>query len=154
MITTLLIIHALVSVALLGAITHQTLSVWRSVRVPPASFFAKFRAVPAASYVNAVIVLFVVATFIGGVLIYPAYRISVRIVLEQLRLNTANGLFELKEHFAAVGLGLLPAYWYYWRQPPAEHMRTRAILTTILAGIVWWGFIVGHILNNIRGFGS
>jgi hypothetical protein len=28
------------------------------------------------------------------------------------------------------------------------------MLTTLLAFIVWWGFIVGHILNNIRGFGS
>jgi hypothetical protein len=155
MITTLLIIHALTSVALLGAITHQALSVWRPTRVAPTSFFARFRSVSAANYVNAIILLFVVVTFIGGVLIYPAYRISVRIVLTQLRLNVPNGLFELKEHFAAVGLGLLPAYWYYWRQPLAqEYARTRAVLTTMLAFIVWWGFIVGHILNNIRGFGS
>jgi len=24
----------------------------------------------------------------------------------------------------------------------------------MLAFIVWWNFLVGHILNNIRGFGS
>jgi hypothetical protein len=64
-----------------------------------------------------------------------------------------NGLFELKEHFVAVGLGMLPAYWYFWRQPLAnDYLRTRAILTSILAFIVWWSFLVGHILNNIRGF--
>jgi hypothetical protein len=34
----------------------------------------------------------------------------------------------------------------------AEYGRTRAILTALLAFIVWWGFVVGHILNNIRGF--
>jgi|SRR5581483_2826903 len=155
MLTTLLIFHALSAVTLLGAITHQTLSVWRPKHVPPSSFVARFRAVPAASYVNAIIVLFVVVTFIGGVLIYPAYRVSVRIVLIQLRMNVPNGLFELKEHFASVGLGLLPAYWYYWRQPLLpEYALTRAMLTTILAFIVWWGFIVGHVLNNVRGFGS
>jgi hypothetical protein len=66
-----------------------------------------------------------------------------------------NGAFELKEHFAAVGLGLLPAYWHSWRQPlEAAYASTRAILTALLAFIVWWNFLVGHILNNIRGFGS
>jgi hypothetical protein len=27
------------------------------------------------------------------------------------------------------------------------------MLTSLLAFIVWWGFLTGHILNNIRGFG-
>jgi len=50
-------------------------------------------------------------------------------------------------------LGMLPAYWYFWRAPDAiEHARARAVLTAILAFIVWWGFLVGHVLNNIRGF--
>ena len=53
-----------------------------------------------------------------------------------------------------VGLGILPAYWYFWRQPLADdHSRTRALLTATLAFIVWWSFLVGHILNNMRGFG-
>ena len=83
------------------------------------------------------------------------YRIEVRTVVEQLGLWPQNGAFELKEHFAAVGLAILPAYWHYWRAAAAgEHARTRAILTLLLAFIVWWNFLVGHILNNIRGFGS
>jgi hypothetical protein len=91
---------------------------------------------------------------LGGI-IYADYRLEVRVVVEQLGLWSQNGAFELKEHFAAVGLGLLPAYWYYWGQPLAqEHARTRAALTTTLAFIVWWNFLVGHVLNNIRGFGS
>ena len=77
-----------------------------------------------------------------------------RVVLEDLRLNTANGMFELKEHFVALGLGMLPAYWYYWKQPPAESAGAQRALTLILALIVWWAFITGHVLNNIRGFGS
>ena len=48
---------------------------------------------------------------------------------------------------------MLPAYWYFWRAPQvAEYQNTRAVLTAMLAFIVWWGFVVGHILNNIRGF--
>ena len=152
MIVVLLIIHALLAVTLLGAITHQTISVWLPLRKTAGSFVGRMRAVPAASYVNAIIVLYLATAILGGI-IYPSYRLSVRIVLEQLQLWKANGAFELKEHFVAVGLGMLPAYWYFWRQPlAADYARTRAVLTSILAFIVWWSFLVGHILNNIRGF--
>jgi hypothetical protein len=152
--TVLLIVHGLLAVALLGAITHQTASVWLPARKPAGSFVGRFRSVPAPSYANAIIVLYVCTAILGGV-IYAEYRITVRLVLEQLELWKANGVFELKEHFAAIGLGMLPAYWFYWRAPLAqEHTRTRAILTAMLAFIVWWNFLAGHILNNIRGFGS
>jgi hypothetical protein len=152
--TVLLIIHGLLAVALLGAITHQALSVWAPAPKPAGSFVARFRSVPGASYVNAIIVLYLLTALIGAI-IYAEYRVEVRIVVEQLGLWPQTGAFELKEHFAAVGLGILPAYWYYWRQPLApEHARTRAMLTATIAFIVWWNFLVGHILNNIRGFGS
>ena len=152
--TVLLIVHGLLAVALLGAITHQALSVWAPAPRPAGNFIGRFRAVPGASYANAVVVLYLLAFLLGGI-IYAEYRIEVRTVVEQLGLWKQNGAFELKEHFAAVGLAILPAYWYYWRQPlSGEHARTRAILTAMLAFIVWWNFLVGHILNNIRGFGS
>lgn len=151
--TVLLILHGLLAVALLGAVTHQAMSVWAPARKPAGSFFGRFRAVPGASYVNAIVVLYLLAFLLGAV-IYPEYRVEVRTVVEQLGLWPQNGAFELKEHFAAVGLGLLPAYWHSWRQPDGEHARTRAALTALLAFIVWWNFLTGHILNNIRGFGS
>ena len=152
--TVLLIAHGLLAVALLGAITHQAASVWLPARRPVGGFIGRFRAVPGLSYVNAIIVLYLLAFLLGGI-IYADYRIEVRMVVEQLGLWKQNGAFELKEHFAAVGLGLLPAYWHSWRQPPAGgDVRTRDIVTLMLAFIVWWNFLVGHILNNIRGFGS
>ena len=52
MATALLIIHGLVAVALLGAITHQTLATWVPARERPGSFFGRFRAVPSASFGN------------------------------------------------------------------------------------------------------
>jgi hypothetical protein len=150
MTTALLIVHGLLAVALLGAITHQAASVlWPAVR-PAGSFTGRFRAVAAPGYANAVVILYVLTATLGAV-IYGEYRISVRIVLEELHLNMANGSFELKEHLAAIGLGMLPAYWWSWRQPEA---RWRTPLTAILAFVVWWNFLVGHVLNNIRGFGS
>jgi hypothetical protein len=152
--TALLIVHGLLAVALLGAITHQALSVWAPARRPAGSFVGRFRGVFGASYTNAIIVLYILTAILGGI-IYPAYRLTVRVVVEELALWPYNGAFELKEHFAVIGLAILPAYWYYWRQPLSpEDARTRAVLTSMLAFIVWWNFLVGHFLNNIRGFGS
>jgi hypothetical protein len=153
MIVALLILHSLLAVALLGAITHQTISAWvPTSRAAAGSFIGHMRSVSARSYVNAVVVLYALTALLGAIL-YPSYRLNVRIVLEQMQFYVPNGAFELKEHFVALGLGMLPAYWYFWRDShAAEYMRTRAVLTAILAFIVWWGFLVGHILNNIRGF--
>jgi predicted signal transduction protein with EAL and GGDEF domain len=148
--TILLIVHGLFAVALLGAITHQAAAVLVPTGRPAGSFVGRFRAVPGPSYINAVVILYLVTALLGGIL-YTEYRVSVRTVVEQLGLWPAQGAFELKEHFAALGLGLLPPYRYYWRVP--EHRRTRTALTALLAFFVWWNFLVGHILNNIRGFG-
>jgi hypothetical protein len=152
MIQVLLILHALVGAALLGAITHQAFSVARRKPTsPPHSFVGRFRGVNSPTFTNAIVILFVAASLLGA-LLYPRYRIDVRPMLEDLQLRAANGIFETKEHFAAVGLGLLPAYWLYWRPPLVlEYADTRKYLTWILAFIVWWNFLTGELLNNIRG---
>ena len=56
--TTLLILHGLVAVALLGAITHQAVATWAPARTGPRSFFGSFRAVRAAKFATAVVVLY------------------------------------------------------------------------------------------------
>ena len=82
------------------------------------------------------------------------FRVDIRPSLERAGHWQALGLFDLKEHFVSIGLALLPAYWVCWRRPRAdEPARTRAALTAILAFIVWWSFLIGHVLNNIMGFG-
>ena len=37
---------------------------------------------------------------------------------------------------------------------PSVRMHPAWIVLLILGFIVWWNFLVGHILNNVRGFGS
>lgn len=153
MIVALLILHGLLAVALLGAITHQALSV-----LPMASpagdrwgFLARFRSVDGAAYTMAIIVLFTLTT-LGGALIYPQYRIDVRPALEDMQNSAANGVFEIKEHLGAIGVGLLPMYWLFWQRPLApEGAAARRNLTWLIAFFVWWDFIIGHVLNNIRG---
>jgi hypothetical protein len=154
MATALLIVHGLVAVALLGAITHQTLAVWVPSGGRPSSFFARFRTVPPAAFANAIVVLYV-ATALLGATVYLYFKVDIQPYLERDRHWHALGLFDLKEDFVAIGLGVLPAYWVCWRQPIVdEGGQTGAILTAVLAFIVWWGFLVGHVLNNISGFGS
>jgi hypothetical protein len=169
MITTLLIVHGLLAVALLGALTHQALAVcWPSRH--PAGFVSRVRAVSGPAYTNAVIILFIV-TFVLGAVIYPAYRLNVRTYLQDYRMYPAEGAFEIKEHLAAIALALLPLYWFLWRRFAAEpvgaavvetaavvgqaHGVARAAVTLMLALTVWFNFLIGHILNNIRGlFGA
>jgi hypothetical protein len=152
--TTLLIIHGLLAVALLGAITHQAVAVWFPLRSSSRSFVARFRAVPGASYVWAIIVLYA-ATFVLGAWIYTQYRFTSRLALEQLRFFKTVGSFELKEHIATIGLIVLPAYWAFWRQPlSAEYAMARKQVTLLLAIFVWANFLIGHVVNNARGFGS
>jgi hypothetical protein len=153
-VTVLLIAHGLVAVALLGAITHQTLSAWALAHPRPGSFFGRFRTVPSAAFTNAVIVLYSVTAVLGAI-VYLYFRVQIRPALEQGGHWDLLGFFDIKEHFIAIGLALLPAYAVCWRRPPGEgSARTRTALTSILAFIVWWGFLVGHVANNIRGFGA
>src|SRR5215471_19595185 len=145
MIVVLLILHGLLAVGLLGAITHQALSVLPLAAVKgQRTFIDRFRGVNAPAYATAIVVLFVV-TAIGGALLYPQYRLDVRTALEDLQLRSANGVFEIKEHLAAIGLGLLPVYWMFWRTPLAsDQASSRRYITWLLAFIVWWSFLVGH----------
>jgi hypothetical protein len=150
MATLLVIVHGLLAVALLGGITHQAMSVaWPSRS--KSGIFRSFRAVSGSVYANANIALFLATATLGGT-IYPVYRVAVRTYLENARLNSAVGSFELKEQFIAVGLGMLPLYWLLWRRPPETGAKpARIAVTLMLAFIVWYGFLAGHVLNNIRG---
>ena len=150
MATVLLIVHGLLAVVLLGGITHQAMSVaWPSRSKK--GIVSSFRAVSGSVYTNANIVLYLLTATLGGT-IYPVYRVGVRTYLENARLYPAVGSFEIKEQFVAVGLGMLPLYWMLWRRPPEDGARSaRLAVTLILCFIVWYGFLVGHVLNNIRG---
>ena len=146
----LILLHGLLAVVLLGGITHQAVAVaWPSRS--KSGIANSYRSTNSAVYTNANIVLYLATATLGGI-IYPVYRVGVRSFLENARLMAATGSFELKEQFVAVGLGMLPLYWLLWNRPPEAGVRpARIAVTLILCAIVWYGFLVGHILNNIRG---
>jgi hypothetical protein len=152
--TILLIIHGLLAFFLLGALTHQSMSVLAPVKQAPSGIVTRFRAVNGAGYTVAICVIWIL-TFIMGAYIYTKYRTYVRIPLEGNGNWRTLGLFELKEHAATLALGLLPIYWYFWKnvQNP-EYDSARKGVTVVLASLSWYLFLTGHILNNARGFGS
>ncbi len=153
LVTTLLILHALVGVALLGGITHQAVSLLRARPDRNGNFLQRYAGVSPPPFTTAVIALYV-TNMVLGALLYPSYRLNVRIPFEEMSLGWAIGLFELKEHFAGIGLGALPFYAYTWRPDShAAHRRDRLGITLLLGVIVWWDFVVGHVLNNLRGLG-
>jgi hypothetical protein len=154
--TILFTCHALLAVGLLGALTHQAASVLMPVRqaTAGAGIVTRFRAVHGVGYAAAVCVLWIV-TFFFGAWIYTKYRMYVRIPIEQAGYWKTQGFFEMKEHLAAIALGLLPVYWYFWKNyADPEFDAARKGITVTLAAFCWFIFLTGHIVNNVRGFGS
>lgn len=170
MVVLLLILHGLVGVALLGAITHQAVALCAPrTAEDSAAFLARYARVSSRLFCRAVVLLFIISVALGSV-IYPTYRLDVRVPLEELQLGWAVGLFEVKEHFGGIGLFTLPLYAWYWSDdrkiardgstvPPSEYRTAtvgfgRKAVTWLLAVIVWFSFLAGHVLNNLRGLGT
>ena len=150
-----LIVHGLLAVTLLGAITHQLVALlWGAGKTAqPASFVSHYRAARQQLFTRAIVALYI-ATLVLGATLYPTYRVDVRIPFEEMSLGWAVGSFELKEHLAGLGLGSLPLYAHIWRpQFNDGHRRDRTMVSAFLALVVWFDFLVGHVLNNIRGLG-
>lgn len=144
------ILHGIIAIALLGATTHQGLTVWRKP-APAERFVDRFRAIPAARFAIAIAVLYVL-TFALGIWIYPTFVLDVKGAVADYGMRKTLGVFQLKEHVAVIGLALLPVYLQYWRSvPPTAGVHTRRFLTTFLMLGVWWNLVVGHVLNNIKG---
>lgn len=149
---TFAILHGLIAVALLGAITHQLLAILSPSR-STGSFFGHFRGVRSTVFVDAIVALYA-GTAILGAVVYFHFGIGIKPALENARQWQLVGLFDIKEHFAVIGAALLPAYWLCWRDSEGGTLHTsRTVLTVILAVIVWWNFLVGYVLNNLLGLG-
>jgi hypothetical protein len=79
----------------------------------------------------------------------------VRLPIEAQGFFKTQGMFDLKEHIASMGVGLLPIYWFFWKNArDPQYDSARRWLTVLLAAMVWYMFLMGHIVNNVRGLGS
>ncbi len=94
-----------------------------------------------------------VRTRLGDV-VYGPYRVDVKTMLFDLQLWPWNGVFEIKEHLVALGFFLLLPYAALWSHPLDPALaRPRRWLTTVLALVVWYALVAGHLLNNLKGVG-
>lgn len=145
---TLLVVHALLAIALLGATTHDAILVIGFLR-------GRFgRARLERLYVRIQLVAYL-ATFLVGSVIYPAYRIYVRAAVFDRWAPWASNLFDVKENFAALGLAVTIAYaWLRGRFEPARDAAwgpLYAVLGLTVAALVWFQVVAGLVLVAERG---
>src|SRR5258708_32126850 len=108
----LLFVHFLLAVGWLAAVTLQAAAVLMPVRQPAGDLIGRFSPVPAAAYAGVIVLLYLPQALLSAVM-YLKYRLYVRIPMEALRHWWTLGAFEFKEHVITMGIGLLPAYWYF-----------------------------------------
>jgi len=149
----LLFIHFVLALTLLAALTLQVVTVLMPARQVAGGFVDR-GPIPAASYATLIADVYLVQALFGA-WIYIKYRTYVRVPMEELRHWWTVGAFDFKEHTIALGVGILPAYWYFWQQPASTaRAGVRKWLTVFLALGVWYALSIGHVANYFRGVGS
>jgi hypothetical protein len=150
-----LFLHFVVAVALVAAITLQAALVLAPApQLAGASGGGLRPLLLSAPSAKLIAILYLVQILLGA-WVYVRYRTYVRIPMEGLRHWWTVGAFEVKEHVITMGLAVLPAYWYFWRDPDsAQYATIRKWLTVFLMLSVWYGIAVGHVANDFRGVGS
>ena len=144
----LLLAHLFATFVLVGSMTHNLLCVVKYLR-------GKFgRQKLEALYVKVSFWAYIIV-YIIGVLIYPAYRIYIRHHYFDPQLPWATGLFEVKEHWGAVGLAMFFVYYFLRRNfRPAEERDKLFLyvpLCLLLNVILWYKVIVGCYLTLLKG---
>ena len=144
----LLLLHLFVTIVLVGSMTHNLLIVINYLR-------SKFgRQKLEWLYVKVSLWSYIIVYVIGA-LIYPAYRIHIRHEYFDPQLPWATGLFEVKEHWGAVGLALFFVYYFLRRSfKPAEEKEKLFLymsLCFVLNVILWYKVIIGCYLTLLKG---
>ena len=143
----LLILHALIAILLLGSITHNTLLTVRYL-------WGHFHKITLEKLYVKVGLIAYALTFGLGAIIYPNYRYHVRARYFDPEIPWASYLFDIKEHWAAIGLILFGIFYLLSREiDPRRHRQTLFIyvfLSLCLCLIVWFSLISGLLLTSYR----
>ena len=144
----LLIAHLFATFVLVGSMTHNLLVVVGYLR-------GKFgRQKLEQRYVRVSLWAYIIV-YILGTLMYPAYGAHIRHPYFDPQLPWATGLFEVKEHWGAVGLAMLFVYYFLRKSfQPAEEKNKLFLyvsLCLILNIILWYKIIVGCYLTALKG---
>jgi len=144
----LLITHLVVTFLLIGSMTHHLLCLKDYVR----GRFQRERL--ELSYLRVAFWSYLVVYALGA-LIYPAYRVYIRHNHFDPSLPWATGLFETKEHWGALGLALICAYYLLRRSfRPSEEKEKLYLyvpLGLLLNVIVGYKVVIGCWLTSLKG---
>lgn len=144
----LLLLHLFVTFILVGCMTHGLLIVISYIR-------GKFNRQKLELYYTKVALWSYVIVYIIGALIYPAYRIYIRHHYFDPQLPWATGLFEVKEHWGAVGLAMFFVLYFLRRNlQPAEDkdkLWFYVPLFFLLNVIIWYKVVAGCYLSLLKG---
>jgi amino acid transporter len=144
----LLLVHLLATFVLVGSMTHNLLIVIRYVG-------GKFgRQNLEQRYVKYSLWSYIIV-YVFGILVYPAFGVYIRTPYFDPQYPWATGLFEVKEHWGAVGLAMLFVYYFLRKnfQPTEEKNKLFLYipLCLILNIILWYKVIVGCYLTLMKG---
>jgi len=144
----LVLLHLLVTFVLVGAMTHNLLIVLKYVR----GKFGKKK----LEYLYVKVSLWsYIIVYVFGALAYPAFRINTRAALFDKTFPWATGLFEVKEHWGALGLAFFVVYYLLRKsfQPDQEKHKLffYVPLCLLLNVILWYKVIVGCYLALLKG---
>ncbi|MHC4753426.1 MAG: hypothetical protein ACYTFW_26635 [Planctomycetota bacterium] len=144
----LVLVHLFATFVLVGSMTHNLLIVVNYLR-------GKFgRQKLEWLYVRVSLWTYTIV-YIIGILIYPAYGARIRYPYFDQQLRWATGLFEVKEHWGAVGLAMFFAFYFLRKsfQPSEEKEKLFLYvpLCLLLNVILWYKVVIGCYLTLLKG---
>lgn len=143
----LVVLHAAASIVLIGACTHHAIITWGYLRTVYKTRLGRVYAATTA-------VLYAL-TWILGALAYPTFRYHVRALFLDRYEPWASNLFDMKEHFASIGLPLVLGLYVLSRVMNPKEDRTLlftyAVMVFGVAAIVWFNVISGLVITLEKG---
>ena len=144
----ILLVHLFATFVLAGSMTHNLLCVIDYVR----GRFGRQRR--ELLYVKVSFWAYVIIYVLGS-LIYPAFRVYIREEHFDTQMPWATGLFEVKEHWAAIGLALFVVYYLLRKSFRPDTEREKLFLYVpicfLLNVILWYILIVSCYLSLLKG---
>jgi len=143
----LLFFHLVGAFVLVGSLTHNLVIVVNYLK-------NKFEKTQRAHLYTKIALITYAFEFVIGALIYPSFRVHVRAEYFDLQLPWATGLFEVKEHWAAIGLALMIVYHYVGKNIDFSEVKKMTlpylILGIILFLTIWYLIGAGFYLTTLK----
>jgi len=144
----LILLHLLATFVLAGAMTHQLVIVLKYMQ-------GRFGRKKLEYFYVKISLWAYVVVYVLGALAYPAFRINTRAELFDETLPWATGLFEVKEHWGALGLAFLAVCYVLRRTFEPDEEKHKLFfyvpLCIVLNVILWYKVVVGCYLALLKG---